>query len=157
MPGDLYEIDVLSWSERQAALLRRLAVGEKVNAEIDWPHVIEELEDVGQSELRAVRSLLARALEHLLKMHGWPSGSREQWRSEALSFLIDARRSWTPSMGGRISLDEIYEETVAVTRARTVDAQPPGSLPDHCPFSLDELIVARPRVPDLDELLAKLV
>ena len=66
----LYEQDVLTWSERQAGLLRRLARGEKVNAEIDWPHVIEEVEDVGQSELRAVRSLLGRALEHLLKIRG---------------------------------------------------------------------------------------
>lgn len=72
MRGHLYNSDVLSWSEQQAALLRRLACGEKVNTEIDWPNVIEEVRDVGQSELRAVRSLLARAIEHLLKSKAGP-------------------------------------------------------------------------------------
>jgi hypothetical protein len=56
----------------------------------------------------------------------------------------------------RISLDEVYEEALAVTRARTLDGQPPGPLPNECPFSLEELIVPRPGIPDLDELLAKL-
>jgi regulator of replication initiation timing len=33
--ADLYEHDILLWSESQAALLRRLASGERVNGEID--------------------------------------------------------------------------------------------------------------------------
>lgn len=72
MPDDLYE-DALAWSERQASLLRRLVAGERVNAELDWPNIIEEIQDVGLSELHAVRSLLSRAMEHLLKAHGWPN------------------------------------------------------------------------------------
>jgi hypothetical protein len=31
MPNDLYDRDVLAWSEHQADLLRRLARGEQVN------------------------------------------------------------------------------------------------------------------------------
>jgi hypothetical protein len=46
MSDDLYERGVLAWSESQAALLRRLAQGERVN-EVDWAHVVEEIEDVG--------------------------------------------------------------------------------------------------------------
>jgi hypothetical protein len=34
-----YETDILAWSERQGALLRRLAAGERVNdADLDWPN-----------------------------------------------------------------------------------------------------------------------
>ena len=33
--SDLYEADILLWSEQQAALLRRLAAGERVNEQID--------------------------------------------------------------------------------------------------------------------------
>ena len=64
--------DALAWAEQQAALLRRLAAGERLNEAVDWPNVIEELQDVGLSELRACRSLLAQALAHLLKLRGWP-------------------------------------------------------------------------------------
>ncbi len=46
--GDLYDADTLTWSERQAALLRRLAAGERVNADLDWANVIEEVESVGR-------------------------------------------------------------------------------------------------------------
>jgi hypothetical protein len=36
-------------------VLRRVAKGERVN-EVDWDHVIDEIEDVGLSELHAVES-----------------------------------------------------------------------------------------------------
>ncbi|HJS84839.1 MAG TPA: DUF29 family protein, partial [Acetobacteraceae bacterium] len=74
-PASLYEQDALAWSEQQAALLRRLAAGGAVNAAVDWPHVIEEVQDVGLSELRACQSLLRQAMMHLLRLHAWPSSS----------------------------------------------------------------------------------
>ena len=67
MPDILYDRDALAWSEQQAALLRRHAAGERVNG-IDWDHVVEEIEDVGLSELRMVRSYLGLILLHLLKL-----------------------------------------------------------------------------------------
>ena len=54
---DLYEEDVLLWSEQQAALLRRLAAGERVNEQIDWENVIDEVESVGSEQLHAVEIL----------------------------------------------------------------------------------------------------
>ena len=55
--SDLYDTDILLWSERQAELLRRHAAGERVkDAWIDWPNIAEEIVDVGRSELRAVAS-----------------------------------------------------------------------------------------------------
>jgi hypothetical protein len=35
------------WSERQAVLLRRIAVGERVNDQVDWANVAEEIEALG--------------------------------------------------------------------------------------------------------------
>ena len=76
MPDGLYERDALAWAERQAGLLRRLAAGERLNEPVDWPHVIEEVQDVGLSELRACKSLLRQILVHLQKLHVWTSGNR---------------------------------------------------------------------------------
>ena len=61
---DEYDTDVLTWSERQAALLRRVAAGEQINDQIDWPNIIEEVEAVGQSQVHAVESWLYQALLH---------------------------------------------------------------------------------------------
>jgi hypothetical protein len=71
--SDLYEDDILLWSERQADLLRRRAAGELVNdAALDWLNVADEIEDVGRSEFRSCRSLLRQALRHMLKAEVWP-------------------------------------------------------------------------------------
>ena len=48
--SDLYGDDIRLWSERQAALLRRLAAGEAVSEQVDWPHVVEEIEDLGHGD-----------------------------------------------------------------------------------------------------------
>ena len=79
-----YDTDILTWSERQAALLRRVGAGEKVNDQVDWENVIEEIESVGRSELHAVESLLTQALAHMLKAEAWPlSSAVPGWHAEA--------------------------------------------------------------------------
>src|SRR4051794_34419390 len=100
-----YDSDILLWSERQGALLRRRAAGELVNdAELDWPNIAEEIEDVGRSELRAVESHLLQALLHDLKAEAWPLSSEvPRWRAEARGHRDDARSAYTPSMAQRIN------------------------------------------------------
>ncbi len=40
-------MDQLIWSERQAGLLRRMGPGERVNDQVDWTNVAEEIESLG--------------------------------------------------------------------------------------------------------------
>ena len=70
--SDLYDADILSWSEHQAALLRRVAGGHIPNEAPDWTNIIEEVESVGREQLHAVRSLIVMALLHDLKAAAWP-------------------------------------------------------------------------------------
>ena len=152
MPDGLYEHDALAWAERQAALLRRLALGEGVNAAVDWPHVIEEVQDVGLSELRSCQSLLLQAMTHLLKLHAWPgSQSAAHWRGEAGVFLDDAGQRFTPSMRQRIELEALYAKALRRAREATDAAGAQGPLPDACPFRLDVLLAG-----ELAELTTKL-
>jgi len=153
MPENLYERDALAWAEQQADLLRRLAAGERLNAAIDWPNVIEEVQDVGLSELRACQSLLQQAVTHLLKLHAWPhSPAAAHWHEEAGVFLDDAANRFTPSMRQRIDLDDLYAK--AWRRAKTFQdtTGAPRPLPETCPFTLDELLAG-----DIGELSARLL
>ena len=59
--SDLYDTDMLAWSEHQAEQLRRHAAGANDPA-LDWPNIIEEIEAVGNEQLHAVTSLLVQAL-----------------------------------------------------------------------------------------------
>lgn len=60
-----YDTDLLLWSERQAALLRRMGAGERVNDQVDWANVAEEVESLGVSQRHQLRSRLGTILLHL--------------------------------------------------------------------------------------------
>ena len=138
--SDLYETDILVWSEQQAELLRRLAHGERVNDQLDWEHLIEEVESVGSEQLHAVESLLLQALVHMLKAQGWPlARDVENWRADARGFRAQAANRFAPSMRQRLDLALIYRQALRAVPA-TMDGQPPQPLPDACPATLDELL-----------------
>lgn len=59
----LYGRDYYAWVRAQVEALRRRRI-----EDVDWENVAEEIEDLGRSEKRALRSQLARLVEHLLKI-----------------------------------------------------------------------------------------
>lgn len=137
--SDLYERDILEWSQHQAALLRRVAAGERVN-DLDWPNVIEEIESVGNEQLHAVESLLVQALRHDLKAEAWPlSRDVPHWRAEARLFRRQARRRFAPSMRQKLDLAGLYGDALAGL-PDTLDGQAPLAVPAECPVTLDELL-----------------
>ena len=140
--GDVYDVDVLEWSEHQARLLRRHAAGEKDNEVPDWANIIEEIESVGNEQRFAFESLMMQALLHDLKCEAWPLLSYvPHWRAEARLFRAQARRRFTNSMRRKIDLASIYADA---RRAMpdTIDGQPPLPVPVVCPVTLDELVTA---------------
>jgi uncharacterized protein DUF29 len=136
-----YETDILAWSERQSALLRRLAAGERVNdADLDWPNIVEEIESVGHDQLHAVESLLVQALVNMLKAEAWPlSRDAPHWRAEARRFRGDAAARFAPSMRERIDVAKLYRRAL-LAMPETVDRQEPLPVLEVCPVTLDELL-----------------
>ena len=136
--SDLYDADILLWSERQAALLTRLAAGERLNERPDWANIIEEMESVGRSQLNAVESLIVQAMLHRLKVLAWPE-SREvaHWRAEARGFRDDAFRAFAPSMRQRVDMQVLYQQ--ALRRVpEEVDGRPALTLPAVRELTIDE-------------------
>lgn len=136
----LYDTDVLEWSERQASILRRVAAGEPGNEAPDWANIIEEVQDVGRSQLNAVRSLLVQALAHDLKCQAWPDAPYvTHWRAGARGFRDDAADAFTPSMRRHMDVDALYRR-VLDRMPDTVDGQPPLPVPRECPVTFDEML-----------------
>lgn len=134
----LYDTDVLSWSEQQSALLRRVAAGEAPNERPDWPNIIEEVESVGSEVLHAVESLILQAFVHDLKAEGWPSATAvEHWREEARNFRAQASLRYVPSMRQRIDLARIHAKALRILPT-SIDGAPPLALPSACPFATPE-------------------
>lgn len=142
MPSDpsLYDRDILAWSEQQAALLRRLAAGERGVNGVDWENVVEEVESVGRSELKAVASLLEQALLHALKLSAWPeSPAANHWLSELGALLSGARRRYEPGMRQRVDLDDIYAGALGQLALVQHDGDP-RPVPPSPPLELRELM-----------------
>ena len=138
--AELYDTDVLEWSEHQARLLRRLADGQPGNETPDWDNIIEEVESVGRSQLSGVRSHLLQALIHDLKADAWPQASHvPHWRAEARVFRGNAAADFSPSMRQRIDLPLLYRRALNAL-PELVDGQPPLPVPGACPVTLDELL-----------------
>ena len=91
----LYDRDYAAWLFETAALLRAGKLDE-----IDIANLAEELEDMGRSEKRAVRSNLEVLLRHLLKYQYQPQLRSNSWRFTILEHrdrLADAFRD-SPSL-----------------------------------------------------------
>jgi hypothetical protein len=143
--SDLYDTDIVAWSERQSVLLRSRAAGELVNeADIDWPHVAEEIEAVGQSQTDQVESLLYQALLHRLKAQAWPlSRDVPHWQGEERGFRAQARRRFRESMRQKLDVPGLYADALEALPA-TMDSVAPQPLGAVCPVTLDDLLSLGP-------------
>jgi len=144
--SNLYDTDAVQWSERQAELLRRLAAGERVNDQVDWENVVEEIEDVGGRERDKVTEALVQALRHKLCLIGWPhSTAVRHWEAEVRIHLATARRRFRNSMRQYMtpeSWQEDYQSALLETASHMADEWPPSvALPCTCPWALEELLV----------------
>src|SRR5579875_251212 len=141
--SELYDTDVLAWSARQAALLRRIAAGQRPNdADMDWPNIAEEIESVGNEQLHAVESLLVKVLEHRLQLMAWPeAAAAPHWRHETDGWRAAIRRRLrrAPSLRTAIDLAELYGDAL-VAMYREVDGVRRPPMPPACPWTLDELL-----------------
>ena len=78
--GD-YDTDLVLWSREQAELLRRMGVGERVNDQVDWKNVAEEIESLGNGDRRDLSSSIETVLRHLIKLEVSPADQpRAGWK-----------------------------------------------------------------------------
>jgi len=114
----LYDTDVVLWSEHQAALLRRRAAGELINeAELDWPHVAEEIEALGKSERSALASHIATVIEHLARLAASPAAGPRTGLQET---VIRARADIDELLESSPSLRPSLEAVVARQHGRAL-------------------------------------
>jgi hypothetical protein len=78
--GTLYEADLVAWANEQAALLRSGNL-----AAIDALNIAEEIESVGSSQRRELRSRMVGLIAHLLKWRFQPDHRSNSWRATIYS------------------------------------------------------------------------
>ena len=139
----LYDDDIVTWAEEQAAALRALGARADLSNAVDWENVAEEIASVGRSELRAIESLIKQMLVHLLKHLSAPDlPTSVHWREEIATFHSLAEIRYERAMRQRIDVDKAW-------RKAKVDAQASltiygdrlvSGLPAQCPLDIDDLL-----------------
>ena len=135
----LYDQDFYLWTRETAAALRARRF-----ADLDIEHIAEEIEDMGKSNKRELRSRLTQILEHLLKLRMakgtileynqniWQASIARQ-RDE-----IEALLQESPSLR-RLVVPDLIEDCYG-RAARVVAAEYKVAPPADCPFSQEEIL-----------------
>ena len=133
----LYDTDLYAWSQDQAARLRAHTL-----SGIDWEHVAEEIESVGESERSEIESRLAVLLMHLLKWQFQPSMRSGSWRSTIREqrFRLAKRIRRSPSLKQYPAevLDEEYEFVRPKAAEETHLAE--ETFPENCPYTILQVL-----------------
>lgn len=141
----LYEDDFYAWTGEQAAALHRLAEL-RPNDELDFEHLIAEVEDLGAARRKAVRSQVRRILEHFLKLeHSPASEPRAGWCESILDARNELRDDLTPTLRRdlEVGLSVLYEQARHDADARLRlygEASAAEALPVTCPYALAQVL-----------------
>ena len=140
--GPRYEDDFFAWTRHQAMVLRSMAV---LDNRFDRDNVAEEIESLGRSERDAVRNQVRRIIEHLLKLAYSPA---RQPRFDWMASIVEARSvmgdkiSPTLRRDAEIMLVRLYRDgrrQAELALRGYSENQAAGALPDHCPYSLEDI------------------
>jgi len=135
----LYETDYCRWTVETARLLRQGRF-----QEVDVEHVVEELEDMGNSRPRELRARVMRILEHLIKLD-LPSSqiveyNDSQWRRAMarqrieIEDLLKESPSLCQTLDGKM-LAEAYRKA-----RRMIQDEYGVNLPQACPYEWQDVL-----------------
>lgn len=134
----LYDQDFALWIE---TTVKKLKDGEW--KEVDLNNLIEEVESLGKSQRKAVRSYLLRLLEHLLKRrYVLMSDCYKGWEIEIRNFRQRLKLELEDSPSLKNFIVEIIPQSYEIALENVKDSYPDSDFPDFCPFpnNLDELL-----------------
>jgi hypothetical protein len=133
----LYETDFIAWIEQTTQLIQ-----DGKFDRVDWEAVIEEIESLGRSERRELKSRLEVLLQHLLKWQYQPNLRSNSWRN-----TIDEQRNRiadllldSPSL--KPYLEEVLSQSYLRGRkaASNETELPLEVFPEECFYAIDRIL-----------------
>lgn len=138
----LYDRDFVAWTADQATRLRAEAA-RRPNSGLDYTHLAEEVEAMGESERRAVVSLLAIVIEHALKLEHAPEREpRRQWTLSVRKCQRQVNRRLDRSPSLKAQLDTLVAEAFEDGRfaAAAGLTLPEDDVPPECVYATADLL-----------------
>ncbi|PSB08746.1 DUF29 domain-containing protein [Pleurocapsa sp. CCALA 161] len=135
--ANLYDRDYYLWLSHTAQL-----ISEGKLAEVDTANLIEEIEDMGRSEKRAIESYLVVVLLHLLKYKYQPEKRSNSWKSSIREHRRRLRKAFSASPSLKGYCEEVFSECYQDGREQAADETelPLNTFSPESPFTLDETL-----------------
>jgi Domain of unknown function DUF29 len=132
-----YERDFCLWVEEQARLLK-----EGRFDQLDIANLVEEVEDLGAGEKRAIRNNLVVVLKQLLKHQFQPGRRSRSWRSSIVEHRRRLRDDLATSPSLRPYARERFEQCYGDSRLQALieTGLPPDAMPLAAPWTLDQVL-----------------
>ena len=132
---NLYETDFWAWTQMQTKALK-----EQNLEKLDWEHLKEEIEDLGNEKLNAVNSFLKRLIEHRLKLdYSQEIYPRNHWLKEVDNFQDEIEDRLTQTLLNKLDLPKQYQRA-----RRVVLREYKLDIPKECPYTLEQLMTIYP-------------
>jgi Domain of unknown function DUF29 len=134
---DLHDVDLLAWLEQQAGYLRAGQLDR-----LDVAHLIEELEEMGGSQRRELKSRLEILLMHMLKRDAQPRRRSRSWQSTIVEQRARIADLLEQSPGLRSGMAEVAQNAfaVAVKRAAIETGLKRSSFPAALPYGVTAIL-----------------
>jgi hypothetical protein len=142
---DLYHQDWYRWARQQAGGLRRLA-DERINTDVELQRIAEDLDEMADGRLEALRSQLRRIIVHLLKLEHSPAlEPRRQWRGSVRDARVQIEDRLTAVLEAELreSLSAQYRKARRLAAGELMDygeIEAARSLPAECPYSFEQVL-----------------
>ncbi|MGF1588585.1 MAG: DUF29 domain-containing protein [Pleurocapsa sp.] len=135
--ADLYHRDYYLWLSHTAQLIK-----DGKFSEIDAANLIEEIEDMGRSEKRAIKSNLIILLLHLLKYKYQPAKRTNSWKASIREHRRRLRDDFKASPSLKHYFQEVFAQSYQDSREQAADETglPIGTFPTLCPFKAVEVL-----------------
>lgn len=136
----LYEQDYQLWLE---TTIQQLQSKEFIH--VDWENLLDELESMAKKNRRAIKSLLTRLWEHLLKLSYWEAEreyNANKWKAQITTFRQQIRDELSDSPSLKPYLSGVFSDTYLDAKkviARLMDS-PLSFFPEEPPASLEEVL-----------------
>jgi hypothetical protein len=131
----LHEADFYTWAIETARTLRQ-----RRPPGIDWASIAEEVEDLARSERRALKSQLARLLQHLLKW-SHKASPHVSWRRSIEDSRDEIRELLEDNPGLRAEIPELMKRAYRSARRDACDETglAESAFPADCPWTFHQI------------------
>jgi hypothetical protein len=135
----LYDVDYLQWLEETIEQLKTRQINQ-----LDYEHLIEDLETLGREQRHQIESYLKQLLKHLLLYQYWESerdycenGWKEEIRNfrDELELRLQSKTLYNYLLG---RFETIYSKARKMAIDKT--GLSPQTFPQNCPYTFEQIL-----------------